>query len=206
MNIKIPDKYREEFDRSADFAVRTGKFTVKELASELEMGELAASIMVGYMEKTGLVTKGKLDDVRRAKISLEEWERLERKIENYEPLPDPEPEKFHTEAKEISLTLEDVIPEGLAFYKKEISAKESFIILKGQEEVRINVDDISAVFLIKPRLFKKGALVFSAEKELGGEKLSRRADTVLFGGKDFEKAEKLALAITERLGITLNPT
>lgn len=206
MNIRIPDKYREEFDRSADFAVRAEKFTIKELAEALEMGELAASIMVGYMEKTGLVTKGKLDDVRRARITAEEWERLDKKIENYEPLPEPEPEKFHTEVKEVRVTLEDIIPEKLPFYKKTLEAKDSYVILSGEEEVRISLDDISAFFLVKPRLFRKGALVFSSEKELSRGKLSMRADTLLFVKKDYEKAKKLAEALAQRLGIPLNLT
>ena len=203
MNIKIPEKHREEFDRSADFAVKAQKFTVKELAEALEMGELGASIMVGYMEKTGLVTKGKLDDVRRAKITEEEWERLDKKIENYEPLPDPEPEKFHAEAKETVITLSDIIPERLKFYKKELFAEDSFVVLKGDTEIRINIDDISALFLIRPRLFRKGALVFSAENELSSAKSSLRADTVLFKKKDLKWVKTLASALSERLGISL---
>ena len=80
MKINIHEKHREEFDKAADFAVSAEKFTVKELAEALEISELGAAIMVGYMEKTGLVTKGKSGDVRRARIDRTEWERLEKKI------------------------------------------------------------------------------------------------------------------------------
>lgn len=201
--IKIPEKHREEFDRCAEFAIKTEKFTVKELAQELEIGELVASIMVGYMEKTGLVTKGKLDDVRKARITLEEWDSIGRKIENYEPLPEIEEEKFHAEIKEIPLTLEDIIPQKAVFYKTEISAKDSFITLKSKEEITLSVDDIRALFLTKPGFFKKGALVFSTEEELSSKKLSLRADTLIFKSKDYEAVKGLALAISERLGIPL---
>ena len=201
--IKIPEKHRGEFDRCAEFAVKAGRFTVKELAEELEIGELVASIMVGYMEKTGLITKGRLDDVRKARITSEQWEAMDKRIENYEPLPEIVEEKFHAEIKEIALTLEDIIPEKALFYKSEISAQDSFITIKGKEELTLPLDDIRTLFFIEPRLFRKGAVVFSTEESLSSKKLTLRADAVIFKKKDSEKVKKLASAISERLGIPL---
>ena len=201
MDINIPEKYREEFDRSADFAVKTGKFTVKELSAELNVGELVASIMIGYMEKTGHVTKGKSDDVRRAKISEEEREKMGRKKENYTPIPDPEPEKFVPEVEEKELTVTDIIPEKLTFFKKSLSAGEGFVIISDTEDVAISLDDISKIFVRRPSLLKKGALIFSTESELSSQKPEERADAVLFEKKDLEEALSLAERLSERLGV-----
>lgn len=203
MKINIPEKHREEFDRAADFAVIAEKFTVKELAEALEISELAAAIMVGYMEKTGLVTKGKSDDVRRAKLNASEWEAIGKKIENYEPKPDPVPEIFVPDVKEEKLFLSDILPEPLTFYKKRILAEDEFLVLEGEETVRISADDISAIFLVKPKLFKKGALIFSPEKELSKKKPKERADTLLFYKKDFGKALSIAEKLSVRLSVNL---
>ncbi len=204
MKINIPENHREEFDRAADFAVSAERFTVKELSEALEISELGAAIMVGYMEKTGLVTEGKSGDVRRAKIDAAEWERLEKKIENYEPAPEPVPEVFLPEVKEEVLILSDILPEPVGFYKKRLWAEDSFLVLEGEDTVRISAHDISALFLIKPKLFKKGALIFSFEKELTKKKVKERADAILLTKKDFEKALSLAERLSERLSVKLD--
>ncbi len=203
MKINIPEKHREEFDRAAEFAVKAEKFTVKELSEALEISELGAAIMVGYMEKTGLVTTGKSGDVRRARIDMAEWERLDKKIENYEPAPEPVPEVFVPEAKEEILVLSDILPEALSFYKKKLYVEDSFLVIEGEDVIKISADDISAIFLIKPRLFRKGALIFSSEKELSKKKIKERADTALFSKKDYNKALSLAEKLSERLATDL---
>lgn len=203
MKINIPEKHREEFDRAADFAVNAEKFTVKELAASLSISELTAAIMVGYMEKAGLVTEGKSGDVRRARIDRAEWERLDKKIENYEPKPEPVPEVFLPEAKEEILLLSDILSEPISFYKKRLWAEDSFLVLEGEDTVRISVDDVSAIFLIKPGFFRKGALIFSPEKELSKKKPRERADTLLFSKKNFGEVLATAERLSERLSISL---
>lgn len=203
MDIKIPEKHREEFDRAADVAIALEKFTPKDLSEALGISELAAAIMVGYMEKAKLVTEGKSGDVRRAKIDMAEWERLGKKIENYTPLPEPEPEIFRTEAKDVSFDLTDIIPQSISFYKKKLWAEENAFVLEGEDLIRIPADGLSTLFFIKPRLFKKGAVVFSSEKELSKKKLSTRADTVLFKKRDFSSALTLAEKISHELSVNL---
>lgn len=197
--INIPDKYREEFDRSADFAVNTGKFTVKELAEHLGVGELVASIMVGYMEKTGLVTKGKAEDVRRARIDCEGWERIGKKIENYIPLPEEEP-KAQPEEQAEERALPEV--ERQSFCKKEIYVTDEGIVLVEKEETKIKYEDIAQVFVIKPAFLKKGAVVFSCDKEVPQKKgLKERSDSFVFSKGDYERAEKTAQIIANWLGV-----
>lgn len=201
MNVNIPEKYREEFDRSADFAVEKEKFTPSELAEHLGKGVLVASIMVGYMEKAGLVTKGKSDDVRRARITLEEWESIGRNIERYEPVPEPEPEVFVAETVDSTeLTVSDIIPEEMTFIKKTLSAEDGFIVLCDREsKIAISLEDISVIFLRKGSLFKKGYISFSANGEKPTDpKLS--ADTLLFKKKDYDSVKELAERVAERLG------
>ncbi len=178
--INIPDKYREEFDRSADFAVNSGKFTVKELAEHLGVGELVASIMVGYMEKTELVTKGKLGEVRRARIGVDEWKRIGKKIENYIPVP---------EEIEEEKPLPEI--ERQKFGNKEIYVTESGVVLFEEEEVLVKYEDITEISVIRPKFLKKGAIIFSPEKEV----------KLHFKKKEKERAEKIAEILGNYLGV-----
>ncbi len=199
MKINIPEKYREEFDRSADFAVASGKFTPKELAEHLGVGELVASIMIGYMEKTGLVTKGKNDEVRRARISAEEWEKIEKKIENYIPVP----EKEAVEALPLASENELPIIENESFFEKRVTLTRDTLLLEGLDRVEIALRDIAKIFILKPRFLKKGVAVFSASVELDGGRHAGRADAVTFKKKDFERMEALAERLSEYLGIQI---
>lgn len=183
--INIPDKYRNEFDRSADFAINSGKFTVKELAEYLEVSELVASIMIGYMEKTELVTKGKLGEVRRARIGVDEWERIGKKIENYTPVPEEKP------LPEIERQL---------FIKKEIYVTESALVL-GENEIKY--EDIREIFVFKPTLFKKGAAVFSCDN-VTPKDLKKRKDIFFFKKKEEQRALKLCEQLASWLGIKIS--
>ncbi len=197
MKINIPEKYREEFDRSADFAVASGKFTPKELAEYLGVGELVASIMIGYMEKTELVTKGKNDEVRRARISTKEWERIEKKIENYIPVP----EKEVVETLPIATENELPLIENESFFEKSVTLTPDSLVLEGRERVEIALRDVAKIFILKPRFLKKGVAVFSASAELDGVRQAGRADAVTFKKKDTERMESLAERLSEYLGI-----
>ena len=197
--INIPDKYREEFDRSADFAVASEKFTVKELAQHLGVGELVASIMIGYMEKTGLVTKGRFDEVRRARIDMAEWERIEKKIENYIPLPEVEEVK---EIKDEQVTLPEI--ERQSFIKKEIYVTDSALMLSDKEETAINYEDIREIFVFEPTLFKKGAIVFSCDNIAPRYKdLKSKRGLFFFKKKEKERALKLAEELASWLGVKI---
>lgn len=202
MSIKIPEKQRAEFDRAALLAIEKVTFTPSELAEELGMGVFVASIMVGYMEKSGLATKGKGDDVRRAKITLEEWDAIGRKIENYQPAPEPEPEIFVPEAEDdTTVDLSDIITEELFFIKKKLGASEGFITLsEGEVDTQIAFDDISVIFLHRGRFFSKSTMTFSSESEKP-VKVKQRADTVLFKNREYTQIKELAEKIAQRLGI-----
>ncbi len=202
--INVPEKYREEFDKSADFAIIKGKFTPGELAEFLETSELVASIMIGYMEKAGLITKGKNDDVRSARITLEEWEQLGKRIENYQPLPEPEPEAFEQATEqEPEITLDDLIDDGLVFIKKKLGTGEGYITVTEADCVTaIAFEDIATVFLHKGGLFTKSAITFSSDSMIP-QSPKLRADTLLFANKDYKKIKNIAEAIASRLGISL---
>lgn len=199
MKINIPEKYREEFDRSADFAVNSGRFTTKELAEHLGVGELVASIMIGYMEKTELVTKGKSDEVRRARINAEEWERIGKKIENYIPLPEEE----RVEELPLPSVVELPAVKNELFFKKSVTLTPDALVIEGEERVEIALRDVAKIFVIKPRVFKKGTVVFSADAELVGKNKRDRADAVAFKKKDAERMQGIIEKISEYVGVSV---
>ena len=159
MNINIPEKYRQEFDKAVLFAVERGAFTPKELASHLGASELTASIMIGYMEKALLVTGGKLNDERRALITLTEWVSIDGKIENYVPKEPEEKEQIPQQVLVDEPTLEPLFVKGAC-----VSVSEgSFVFEKGADNKKIPVASLAGITVAKPRLFRRGRVVFSFE-------------------------------------------
>lgn len=201
MNLNIPPQFRQEFDRSADFAIEKESFTPSELAAYLDRGVLVASIMVGYMEKAELVTRGKGEDVRHARITLAEWEAIDKKIENYEPVPEPEPEPEPIPIPEPELTVADIITHKLNFIGKVLTAESSLVVLEdGEGRTDIKLDSISTLYLHRGKWFGRNTLTFSSDGEVP-HRTKQRRDTVAFKKRDWEKVRGLAEAIAERLEI-----
>ena len=118
MNINIPENYREEFDRAVDFALDKEYFTPKELAEYLEKSVLVASIMIGYMEKAGLITEGKNDEVRHTLITKGNWQSIGGKIENFTPPPKEEKKTFTPVILDkTAVDLSDIFEEAFIFGK-----------------------------------------------------------------------------------------
>lgn len=187
MNVKIPEKYRKEFDISADFAVEKQSFKPSELAEHLGTGVLVASIMVGYMEKAEFVSKGKNDDVRRAAISADEWEAIGRNIDMYEP--------------KVKLILDDIITKPLQFTNKLLFVKEDKIIIsKGEEEISFLAENVKTIFIKKGFWLFKGCITFSQDTEMP-VKAKKRSDSMLFKACDLDSVRALADRLAERLGI-----
>lgn len=186
MPINIPENHRENFDRSASFAIEMGEVTPSSLAERLGTSTLVSSIMIGYMEKAGLVTKGKNDEPRRARITPDEWEALGRSIENYVPLP----EEVAEEKEEA--TPEETVTEELCFLGK---ARFTFIgevagFFNNGEKGNFNLSELESIRLKKPCLFFKGALILTFK--------DGKAEKVRFKRKERETAEKILGRVTKR--------
>lgn len=194
MNINIREQFRPDFDKSADFTIEQGEVTPSQLAEYLGRGRLSAEMMVRYMESAELITKGKGDEVRYARITLEEWEAIGRSIENYQPV--PEKEETPEEAK---VTVDDIITDKIEFIGKTLRAEGgSIIISDGKTETAVSLQDIRTIYLHKGFLFAKSTMTFSCDGEKPN-KARLRDDTVVFRRKDFEIIKKLAGIIASRL-------
>lgn len=201
MNFKIPQKQRAEFDRAAALAIKKETFTPLELSEELGTSEFIASIMVGYMEKAKLVTKGKGNDVRRARLTMEEWQAIDCMIENF--IPEPEPKitlPIATEPEPLpEITVTDLIPEEIRLTGKTLFAEDGFItITERGSRVAIPLNDVSYLIYRKCGFFRKGSLSFSVDRE-PVKKPKKRADTVCFGKKQSEEIHALAVKLAQRL-------
>ena len=155
MSINIPEKMREDFDRSADFAIEKGEFTPGELALHLGTSTLVSSIMVGYMEKASLVTKGKNDEPRRARITREEWDAIGRRIENYIPAPEVLPEEVEEEEEIPPIAKEELFFLGIARFT---FIGETIGFFNNGKKGNYNLSELESVRLKKPFLFFKGTL------------------------------------------------
>ena len=205
MILKIPEQFRAEFNKSADFAVERGEFTPSQLAEYLGRGLVAASMMVRYMENAELVTKGKGDDMRHARITLEEWDAIERSIENYQPTPLPEPEVIPEAVEEVAVvpavTVDDIIPHRLEFIGKTLWAEQGTVTISdGSQQTVITLEEIRTVYIHKGWLFGKSSMTFSRDGELP-VKAKLREDTVMFKRRDFDRFKQLADSVATRLEI-----
>lgn len=185
MKTQIPEKYRKEFDISADFAVEKQSFRPSELADHLGTGVLVASILVGYMEKAELVTKGKNDAVRTAMITMSEWDAIGRNIDLYEPKP--------------KISLEDVIPMPITVGNRSISAKADRVFI---DEKSITAEELKAIYLHKGFWFFKSYITFSKDAE-PPVKPKKRDDTVMFAGREYGNMKQLAERLAERININV---
>lgn len=202
MNVNIPEKYRNEFDKATDFAVEKQTFTPSELAEHLGVGELVASIMIGYMEKAGFVTKGKSNDVRRAKTSLEEWNAIDRDIERFVPAPEPEPEVFTADTEDSTeIDFTDILSGETDFFNKALGTENGLITITDKEgKIAIAPEDIATLFIHRGGLFAKGTLTLSPDREIP-VRAKTRADTLTFKKGDYDSVKALAQSIAERLGV-----
>ena len=191
MNINIPENYREEFDRAVDFALDKEYFTPKELAEYLEKSVLVASIMIGYMEKAGLITEGKNDEVRHTLITKGNWQSIGGKIENFTPPPKEEKKTFTPVILDkTAVDLSDIFEEAFIFGKIEVSYLNPNLFFSGEE---VCPDEIQSVLVEKGGLFKKGQLIFTLL--CGDEK------KIPLKKKEFDKALRLKGLLDEKLGL-----
>ncbi|MBR6633772.1 MAG: hypothetical protein IKL05_05670 [Clostridia bacterium] len=204
MNVNIPEKYRTEFDKATDFAVEKQVFAPSELAEHLGTGVLVASIMVGYMEKAGFVTKGKSDDVRRVKISLEEWDAIDRDIERFVPPYEPEPQVFTADTEDnTEIDFTDILSAETALFNKKLGTENGLITITDKEgKIAIAPEDIATLFLHRGGLFAKGTLTLSPDRETP-VKAKLRADTLAFKKRDYNQVKALAQGIAEKLGVEI---
>lgn len=199
MNLNIPSQFRQEFDRSVDFAVEKEDFTPSELAEYLGRGRLPAEMMIRYMEKAELVTKGKGDDLRHARITPEEWDAIGRRLENYVPVPEPVKASEPEEVPEPPLTVADIIAETLEFNGRTLFAEEGLIVIEdGEGRSELPLESISAIFMHRGRWLGKSTLTFSTDGATP-EKAKGRRDTVTFKKRDWDRVKELADSLAERL-------
>ena len=189
MSVKIPESYREEFDKAMDFAVEKETFTPTQLAEYLEKSVMVASIMIGYMDKAGIITHGKNDDVRRVKVTPDEWMALDKNVENFVPPVEPVPEVFVPETVDLTLTdLSDILPEREKFFGGEIYFENGELFVAGDS---VASSELSSVTLIPPRFLKKGVLVFLSDT---GKEI-----VLPFKKKELDRAKALADGISGKI-------
>lgn len=187
MPINIPENHRENFDRSASFAVEMGEVTPSSLAEHLGTSTLVSSIMIGYMEKAGLVTKGKNDEPRHARITPDEWEAIGRSIENYTPAPEAVAEE-----EEAEVSPEEEVKEELCFLGK---ARFTFLgevagFFNNGEKGNFNLSELDSIRLKKPFLFFKGTLKLTFK--------DGKVEKVRFKRKESELAEQIFGRVAKR--------
>ena len=152
--ICIPEKYREDFKKTLDTAVRLKKFTAKTLADEMGISSLNAAIFIGFMDKYSFIYPSGKSAEKTVCISEEEWENIGRDIDAYTPpvLPEEEPlpEFFLTPFPEFS----GQNGKSVEVYQDRISVRSKDV------ELNIDKDSVTLPEFKKATFFKKGYIDF----------------------------------------------
>ena len=170
-NIKVPEKYREDFKRALDKAVELGSFSDTTLAEELKISRLNAAIFIGFMDKYEFLFPSAKNEVKAVRITPEEWEAIGRDIERYEPVPIEKEQIFR-------LTPVEVIT---ALYKKSIEVAPDGIMIKDLEtSMFIPAEETTLPHFRKAGFFKRGFIYFGEECPRNAREAKRSFTALIF--------------------------
>lgn len=153
-NIKVPEKYVEDFKRALDKAVELGSFSDTTLAEELKISRLNAAIFIGFMDKYEFLFPSAKNEVKAVRLTPDEWDAIGRDIERYVPTPIEKEQIFR-------LTPIETIT---ALYKKSIEvAHDGIMIRDDKTSMFIPAEEATLPHFRKAGVFKRGYIYFGEE-------------------------------------------
>lgn len=170
----VPEKYRDDFNKALDAAVRLESFTAVTISEELNISRLNAAILIGFMDKYGFLYPSAKNEVKTARISSEEWEAIGKDIEKYAP---PTEEK----AKEFLLT---PVPSITGIYRKTVEVKpEGIMITSRKASMFIPADEATLPHFRKAKTLSRGFIYFGEERPKSARQANKSLASLMFGKK-----------------------
>jgi hypothetical protein len=180
----VPEKYRELFSLALDSAVKLGSFSDATLAEALNISKLNAAILIGFMEKCEFIYPASKNEVKSARLSEEEWEKIGRNIDNYVPSPIEEktPVFVLTPFKRLCFLA-----------KKQLEVFDEGIEISTPRETHIiPADEVCVPHFKKATFWKKGYIFFGADPDAN---LKNSPNALFFKKKMNSDVEALVTSI-----------
>ncbi len=199
MKINIPENHKQQFDKAIEYAIVAQSFTPADLAAHLGTGEFSASIMVGYLEKAGVVTKAKGNGTRLSRLTADAWQELGCCLDSYEP--EEITEIYEAPSIEIQRPVYSIDTSGLSFKGKTLSFEDGcFILSDGTSSHRMEADSIAAIYLHRAGIIGNCTLTLSTDGKIPS-KAKCRPDTLIFAKRDYDTVFAFAESTAEQLQI-----
>lgn len=185
-NIKVPEKYREDFKRALDKAVELGSFSDATLAEELNISRLNASILIGFMDKYEFLFPSAKNEVKAVRITPDEWSAIDGDIERYVPEP-LEKERIFRLTPVATIT---------ALYKKSIEVASDGIMIKDSKtSMFIPAEETTLPHFRKAGLLKNGFIYFGEECPRNAREAKRSFQSLIFKKGQNEKFDALITSL-----------
>lgn len=185
-NIKVPEKYREDFKRALDKAVELGSFSDMTLAEELNISRINAAIFIGFMDKYEFLFPSAKNEVKAVRLTPDEWEAIGRDIERYIPAPI---EKVHI----FRLTPVETIT---ALYKKSIEiAHDGIMIRDDKTSMFIPAEEATLPHFRKAGALKRGFIYFGEACPRNPREAKRSFQSLVFKRKQNDVFDALITSL-----------
>ncbi len=172
--IKIPEKYREDFERALNVAVKLGSFSDTALAEALNISKLNAAILIGFMDKYEFLFPSSKNEVKAVRLTEEQWEDIGCDISRYVPQPIEEKQDFRLTP----------IPAITGIGKKTIEIKsEGIMICRKGTSMFIPAEEVTLPHYKKAALFSRGFIYFGEERPKNAREASRALTSLIFNRK-----------------------
>jgi len=170
-NIKVPEKYAEDFKKAIDKAVELGSFSDMTLAEELGISRLNAAILIGFMDKYEFLFPSAKNEVKAVRLTADEWDAIGRDIERYVPEPLEKVQIFR-------LTPVETIT---ALYKKSIEVAGDGIMIKDNKtSMFIPAEEATLPHFRKAGVFRRGFIFFGEECPRNAREARRSFQSLIF--------------------------
>ena len=185
-NVKIPEKYREDFKRALDKAVELGSFSDTALAEELGISRLNAAIFIGFMDKYEFLFPSAKNEVKAVRLTPDEWEAIGRDIERYVPAPIEKEQVFRLTPVETITSL----------YKKSIEiASDGIMIRDDKTSMFIPAEEATLPHFRKAGIFKRGFIYFGEECPQSAREAKRSFQSLVFKRKQNDVFDALITSL-----------
>ncbi|MBR5459854.1 MAG: hypothetical protein IKV53_03230 [Clostridia bacterium] len=189
-NIKIPEKYREDFERALNVAVKLGSFSDTALAEALNISKLNAAILIGFMDKYEFLFPSSKNEVKAVRLNEEQWEAIGCDISRYVPQPIEEKQVFRLTP----------VPAITGLGKKTVEVKsEGVMICHKGTSMFIPAEEVTLPHYKKATLFSRGFIYFGEERPKNARLASHALTSLIFNRRLESEVETLMSSLISDL-------
>ena len=180
--VKIPEKYRDDFNKSLNAAVKLGSFSDTTLAEELGISRLNAAILIGFMDKYEFLYPSSKNEVKAVRLTEEEWEEIGCDIDRYVPTPIEEKAVFRLTPLELIKGCD----------KKTVEIKADGVMITSRTtSMFIPAEEVTLPHYRQAKFLSRGFIYFGEECPASAKEASRALTSLVFNTRLNRKIDAL---------------